>query len=260
MPATATSGYLVQQDSSVSAPGDTVDVEIWVTIDESTGCSGGAIEILYGATCADAIAYTPSGAWNMNTCNSLTSGREYITLMTTPPTSGDVLVGTLTFECQGAGDCETSLTFGDNSKLADGSQNQIDVQWIDGTFTCGEPVESECLGTCCNDSECTDPFAENVPCKGCIEAGKYWHPNKDTACFNDVENPPDLCLTSCPECCDGVDNADTDTDVDYPADKQCPCGLSPSEDMGGPPIPELPTLALAGIGILGAILLARKRE
>ncbi|MCD6206924.1 MAG: hypothetical protein J7J06_02910 [Methanosarcinales archaeon] len=130
----------------------------------------------------------------------------------------------------------------------------------DGTFTCGEPVESECLGTCCNDSECTDPFAENVPCKDCIEAGRYWHPNKDTACFNDVENPPDLCLTSCPECCDGVDNADTDTDVDYPADKQCPCGLSPSEDTGGPPIPELPTLALAGIGILGAILLARKRE
>ena len=171
---------------------------------------------------------------------------------------GTHLVAKLTFECKG-GSCTSDIGFSGALELTDENWSRVDAIWINGTFTCTDGAQP-CLGTCCNDSECTDPYAENVPCKDCIEAGKYWHPNKDTACFNDVENPPDLCLTSCPECCDGVDNADTDTDVDYPADKQCPCGLSPSEDMGGPPIPELPTLALAGIGILGAILLARKRE
>jgi len=165
---------------------------------------------------------------------------------------------TIHCNCSECAYCESPLEF-TYVGLYDDSGSDVSVVGDDGTFTCGAGAQP-CLGTCCNDSECTDPFAENIPCKDCIEAGKYWHPNKDTACFNDVENPPDLYLTSCPECCDGVDNADTDTDVDYPADKQCPCGLSPSEDTGGPPIPELPTLALAGIGILGAILLARKRE
>ena len=67
IPASATSGYLVSQDSVVANPGDTVDVAVWVDVDEPTGCTGGSIEITYCATCADAIAYTPapSGTWTI---------------------------------------------------------------------------------------------------------------------------------------------------------------------------------------------------
>jgi len=75
--------------------------------------------------------------------------------------------------------------------------------------------EPTCLGTCCNDSECNDPYATDMTCAECIALGKYWHPNKDTACFNDT--PFDLCLDWCPECCDCLDN-DGDTNIDYPAD------------------------------------------
>ena len=55
----------------------------------------------------------------------------------------------------------------------------------------------------------------------------------------------------------GTDN-DDDRLTDCPADHECVCCL----DEGCPVeyVPELPTLTLAGIGILGIALLARKRE
>jgi len=113
----------------------------------------------------------------------------------------------------------------------------------------------ECLGTCCNDSSCTDSFATNVNCSSCTAAGKYWQPNKDTACFN-ATTPSDLCLSYCPQCCNGTDD-DSDGATDYPADKQCTCGLDPSETEPLLPIPEASSIVLVGIGLLGLILLMR---
>ena len=120
--------------------------------------------------------------------------------------------------------------------------------------------EQDCLGTCCNDTSCTDSFATNVNCSSCTAAGKYWQPNKDTACFN-ATTPSDLCLSYCPECCDGKDN-DTDTYIDYPADAQCTCGLDPSETTASPPIPEASTIVLMGVGLIAmsVILLVRRRK
>jgi hypothetical protein len=111
---------------------------------------------------------------------------------------------------------------------------------------CGS--EPRCLGTCCNDSGCNESYAIDMSCADCIALGKYWHPNKDTACFGDTE-PSDLCLDWCPECCDCANN-DTDDDIDYPDDEQCTCGLDPSETESLPPIPELATFALIGVGLM----------
>jgi len=105
-----------------------------------------------------------------------------------------------------------------------------------------------CLGTCCNDSGCSDQYATDMTCADCIALGKYWHPNKDTACFGDTV-PSDPCLDWCPECCDCANN-DTDSDTDYPADEQCTCGLDPSETTPLDPIPELATFALIGVGLM----------
>ena len=113
-----------------------------------------------------------------------------------------------------------------------------------------------CLGTCYEGTACGGTIiAENMNCSTCLaEAGRVWAPNKDTACFNDT--PFDLCLDWCPECCDCLDN-DDDTDIDYPADEQCTCGLDPDETTPLDPIPELATFALIGVGLMLVVGLMR---
>ncbi len=135
----------------------------------------------------------------------------------------------------------------DPTNIGDKNGNNVSFFAINGTFTCNEL--EQCLGTCCNDSNCTDPFAINVTCKYCDDlVGKYWKPNKDSACFANY-SPSDLCLNYCPQCCNGTDD-DSDTYIDYPSDSECTCGLDPSEVEKLPPIPELPTMLLYAMGVL----------
>ena len=107
-----------------------------------------------------------------------------------------------------------------------------------------------CLGDCYVGTTCEGtPVLEDVPCSECIaEAGRVWAPNKDDRCF-DGEEPFDLCLDWCPQCCDCVDN-DADGDTDFPVDDQCSCGLDPDETTPTGPIPELATFTLVGIGLM----------
>ncbi|GEM_PF-864008 len=109
----------------------------------------------------------------------------------------------------------------------------------------------QCLGDCYSGPDCTgDLVATNIPCYACIgELGAYWKPNQDSACFAE-STPSDLCLSNCPQCCNGIDDDDPDDDIDFPADDECTCGLDPSESMPMAPIPELPTIALFSLGLL----------
>jgi hypothetical protein len=153
--------------------------------------------------------------------------------------------------------CETPLTFDESSKLRN-ITSIIPATWINGTFTCSELPQ--CLGTCCNDVNCTDSFAVDISCKECIDLGKWWKPNPDSACYNG-QVPFDLCLDWCPQCCNAIDD-DADESIDFPADSECTCGLDPSEVDPLPPIPELPTIFLfcAGLLILTGYVLWKKRS
>ena len=114
-------------------------------------------------------------------------------------------------------------------------------------------VLPECLGDCCYDPECQELIESNVSCYVCVnELDGYWKPYPTEACFNGYE-PFDLCLRWCPECCNGIDD-DSDGAVDFPSDPECTCGLDPSEEEPAPPIPELLTLALVGVGVAGVLI------
>ena len=119
-----------------------------------------------------------------------------------------------------------------------------------GTTVSAQPAE--CHGSCYGgtDSEChRDTIATNVNCSDCVyDLVGYWKPdNGSSDCFN--RTPHDLCINYCVECCNGTDD-DVDGQIDFPNDTDCTCGLDPSESEKLPPIPELSTFLLMGIGLL----------
>ena len=144
--------------------------------------------------------------------------------------------------------------------------------YIDDVSLPGEDEGDECLGTCylysggCGEGN----SIENVTCRGCLVTGingvvgESWEngPCPVSACGCTCDP---MCWTECPECCDGIDNDLTpDGLVDWPTDPKCACCIDQTETVDDgcstPCVPELPTIALGAIGILGVALLARKRE
>jgi len=246
--------YLIPMQSNATY-GNTADVEIWVN---ATNFQGGQINMTYEPACANVTN------WVLNTSNFNLGGwthyedRAWITFSTTdqpPLLTGEYRVGTLTIQCVNASEdgCEMALAFVEPSTLLNDIGVPVAATWKDGLFRCGDAPP--CLGTCCNDAECSATVDTDVTCKDCIDAGNYWKPNKDAACF-DCDAPSDLCLSYCPQCCNGTDD-DGDGATDYPADKQCTCGLDPSEVEPLLPIPEASSIVLVGIGLLGLILMMR---
>ena len=259
LPITATNKvYLIPQQSNATYCNNAT-VEIWVN---ASNFVGGEINFTYNPTCANVTKWVRNISNFQVGSSRHYDGREYIDFYTPPEVgiiSGEYMIGTLTIHCvnNSQGGCETSLTFVEPSTLRNVTHT-IPATWINGTFTCGEL--QQCLGTCCNYSNCTDPFATNVTCNYCVDVeGKYWKPNKDSACF-DGNATSNLCLGYCPQCCDSVDN-DYDGSIDYPRDGECTCGLDPSEWEKLPPVPELPTifLFLAGLLTLTGYVLWKKR-
>jgi hypothetical protein len=173
---------------------------------------------------------------------------------------GTHVVAKLTFECMG-GDCTSNVGFS-ATELTNATFKPIgDATWINGTFTCGTP---DCLGDCYDAAG--KQIASDVPCYECIGVGTgvSWENYEFDSPCSPGTTVPRRPYAYCPECCDGIDNGEGDTLVDWPADPGCACCLDETEDVDeGCPVecvPELPTLALAGLGILGIALLARKRD
>ena len=180
--------------------------------------------------------------------------------------TGDLFLADLTIHCISSECvyCESPLEF-TNVGLYDDSGEDVSVVGVDGTVTCGTPPPAcdRCLGDCYNAAGTR--IASDVPCYDCIGVGtgvlweNYLCPAGTGGC-----TCPRMPHEVCPECCDGIDN-DGVNGTDWPADPQCGCCIDPDETDGtipcpDPCVPELPTLALAGIGILGIALLARKRD
>jgi len=178
------------------------------------------------------------------------------------------VVAKLTLECVSGGDCVTDIEF-TKTELTDDNFDKIDdVSWINGTFTCRTPP-TDCLGECYEGTVCEGTSIGKMSCSECLSvAGRSWLNDPcpvsacgctcDSMCWNES-------IGGCPECCDGVDNDDPKDGVaDWPADPKCACCIDQTETVDDgcstPCVPELPTFALAGIGILGIALLARKRD
>jgi hypothetical protein len=259
--------YLDPQASKCVACGDTADVEVWVN---ATEFAGGQINMTYDPTCANVTS------WAQNTTNFMIGGwthyegREWITFSTLTPIQPPVLtgtyrIGTLTIRCECEKGCVTPLEFIAGSGLFDDAGKPVPANWVNGTFTCGPP-QPECLGDCydtpADGTNCTGKIiAKDIPCYECLGTGMgaSWHPT--TRCPDRDLYCPDWCFNECPACADGIDN-DKDGLTDCPADDGCACCCDYTEepDEGEPCVPELPTIALTGIGILSLVLWVRSRR
>ncbi len=144
--------------------------------------------------------------------------------------------------------CEETA-WGNGTEFSEG------VKWaMYFNYTVQKPV---CLGTCCNDSQCSEVYATEMNCSECVQMGNYWKPHKNSACFGS-DQPYDMYLSYCPQCTNGTDD-DNDSSADYPLDKECTCGLDPSEEEPLPPVPELPTMILISVGSMILIYASRRR-
>ena len=168
--------------------------------------------------------------------------------------AGDYLYVTLTIECIcDNGDCVSNIWF-DNLAIIHPT--------INGTFTCGTTLP--CLGDCYNATGVM--IASDIQCYECIgiEDNMTWENYEfDSPCSPNT-TVPRRSYDYCPECCDGIDNGEGDTFVDWPNDPGCSCCLDETEDEDegcpGSCVPELLTFVFVGLGIFSIVLLMRKRE
>jgi hypothetical protein len=127
-------------DSSVQGYCNTTEVEVRANITNITGCAGGTLNLTYDPECANITD------WELNplvfpngTCDTRFDGREWITFATLSKQTGEVLIGTLTIHCcNSTSSCTTPLTFIEGSSLRTPAPSvPMDVEWKNGTFTCG---------------------------------------------------------------------------------------------------------------------------
>jgi hypothetical protein len=238
--ATAANTVYFDPDPSSAAPGNTTTVTLW--LNASDGVASFNTWVHFNLSVVNITSGTagdfPNGPFGLE------SFGDYVKIggfsSNGHDQTGHLKLADLTVKAISPG---TSTLWYTNNRLYNETSVLVSATWINGTFTCGE-----CLGTCCNDPSCTQTAQTNIRCKDCIDLGKYWKPNQDSACFAEY-TPSDLCLNYCPQCCNGTDD-DADTYIDYPSDSDCTCGLDPSEWEKLPPIPELPTIFLFGLGLL----------
>jgi hypothetical protein len=201
--------------------------------------------------------------------------------------------GTYGLDIASVGDGDVTIFTATDIPTHGGAVNQYTIDWNtisqgeegvtikvdsdgDGTFEQTITSDSEltheefvlqtttCAGDCYEGTVCEGTLImENVNCLVCLtETGRSWKPKKSSNCFGSTA-PFDLCLTYCPQCCDGIENEDSLDGIDYLGDPDCTCGLDPSEAAPAPPVPERPTIILFLIGLLalaGYAVLSRQKE
>ena len=272
--AAASEYYLTQQDSSVPEYCQTTEVGLWINATEPI--QSGFVEINYTFCCANITDYSPDASYFEDGGGVAVPGRLRVGfshkegIMPTNRLAGVYHLGNFTINCcnEETAYCETGLLFTDSllGRIEGAAIVSVLHTSTNGTFTCGTtpPTTTLCLGDCYNATGAL--IASDVPCYDCIGIGTgvSWENYEFDSPCSPGTTVPRRPYDYCPECCDGIDNGEGDLLVDWPYDPGCACCLDETEavDEGCPVecVPELPTLALAGIGILGIALLARKRD
>jgi hypothetical protein len=257
--------YLVPEDGGVPS-GYCNNITMELRLDTSDLAASWEADIAFNQTCVDLVDVDFTGSafdemtdW-AHKGNYIKAGADVPSGTTT---SGDLFLANITIHCNCSecAYCESPIEF-TYVGLYDDMGEDVLVVGVDGNVTCGTPTCDRCLGDCYNDTGAL--VASNVPCYDCIGTiGVSWE-NSPCPVGTGGCTCPSMPHEVCPECCDGIDN-DGDGVADWPADPKCGCCIDGNETDGTVPcpppcVPELPTLALAGIGILGIALLARKRD
>ena len=274
--AAASEYYLTPQDSSVPEYCQTTEVGLWINATEPI--QSGFVEINYTFCCANITDYSPDTSYFEDNGGVFVPGQLRVGfshkegIMPTNRPAGVYHIGNFTIHCcnDETTYCKTDLLFTDSllGRIEGAAIVSVLHTSTNGTFTCEEPEPEQCLGMCYEGTVCEGTPIEKMSCSACLAmADTSWLNDPcpvsacgctcDSMCWNES-------IGGCPECCDGVDN-DGVNGTDWPADPQCGCCIDGNETDGtdscpDPCVPELPTLALAGIGILGIALLARKRD
>ena len=242
--------------------------DVSLMLNSSDGVAGFQADIKFDSTVAEITNVVFSGDYNnmFSTATPYSGYYRVIGVNGVGDTSGEQTLATLTISCVKCDD-SSHIEFTEENgmvlQIANFSGAVLPATWTGSPVACGPPPTDDCLGDCYNATG--GLIASNVPCYDCIGIGtgvswkNYPCPAGTGGC-----TCPEMPHEICPQCCDGIDNDGADG-TDWPADPKCGCCIDGNETDGTDPcpppcVPELPTLALAGIGILGIALLARKRE
>lgn len=125
--------YLAPQNGA-TAPNDSATVELWIN---ATNFQGGQISLQYDTNCVNVTNWErnttnfPMGGWDTSI-----DGREWVTLLSYSSMAGEYHAGTFTVLCSCKDACMTTLNFTSPSALFDPNGDEIEVNWLNGSFTC----------------------------------------------------------------------------------------------------------------------------
>ncbi|MDD3043677.1 MAG: cohesin domain-containing protein [Methanosarcinaceae archaeon] len=124
--------YMSPSSSSASY-GEVVTVEVWVSSD--IPLQGGQFELGYDPDCVMINDFVLGNDFSFGGASQVDQNSEKILFAAGALLpAGDYLIGKLKLECVGCA-CTIPLTFEGEKKVVD-KQTTLDVNWIDGEFTC----------------------------------------------------------------------------------------------------------------------------
>ena len=127
---------------------DCSDKTIQIYVNTTKGITSGQLAILYNPQCINVTNWARDALWTSGGWDTRYNGLEWITFgKAAPEVTGDLLVGTLTVQCNSSCCCGTNLTFGNDPRTGqptavyNATGGLVPHVADNGTFICGKPLE-----------------------------------------------------------------------------------------------------------------------
>jgi hypothetical protein len=176
------------EDTWTMNPGETVDVDIWLT-DVPEDLLTGGFFISYDPALVNITNVVPydsdnGGPWDASFTNSfeIEPGQWFLVLANfncvSPDADGDIILGTVTFQCQGSGNADIiNVTIANFETVVACSGTGYDIQIAPNIVTIIQTcsIDAECNdGVACTDDACVSEVCENIPSDAsCPDDGLY---------------------------------------------------------------------------------------